>query len=210
MKGNDVSEAQGKSKVGSTQGPARHPTDPFARRDADRANEVKRLSALQKLRDLVPQDQPRLNGICRVAALITQSEAAGLAFLSDRFLYFSGRFGHLPERDVRGFSVEDVYNKLVFIPDARLMPGHARMNCLNGKFAAYGSMIGIAVHYEGHPVAMLCCFAKDPRDGHSPDVKACLYELAYLAEAYLAQEASLSYLARTAASAMERLRGTDG
>ena len=203
-------EAQGKSKGGSTQGAARRPTDPPARRDADRADEVRRLSALQKLRDLVPQDQPRLNGICRVAALISRSEAAGLAFLSDRFLYFSGRFGHLPERDVRGFSVEDIYNKLIFIPESRQMPGHTRMNCFNGKFAAYSSMIGIAVHYEAQPVAMLCCFAQDPRDSHSPDVKACLYELAYLAEAHLAQEASLSYLARTAALAMERQRGTEG
>lgn len=175
-------------------------------RDADHAAELRRLAALQRLRDLVPQEQPRLDGICRVACLVTQSDAAGLAFLSDRFLYFASRFGHLPDRDVRGFAIEDLYRKLIFIPEARLSPSFGRINCFNGKFAAYESMIGVAVHFEEQPVAMLACYSEKVRDVHSSDVTAALNELAVLAEVQLALEATLSHLARTAAFAIERVR----
>lgn len=203
-------ETQGNSKDGRAPSTGRRPAEAAARREAVGADETRRLAALQKLRDLVPQDQPRLNGICRVAALISECDAAGLAFLSDRFLYFTGRFGVLPDRDVRGFAIEDIYNKLVFIPDARLLAGQARMACFNGKFATYRSMIGVAVYFEAQPVAMLSCFSEEAKDTYSPDVKACLYEMAYLAEAQLAQAATLANLARTATLAMERLSGVEG
>lgn len=204
-----MSDTQDSSKGGPPSGAPARLADGTARRDASNGDEARRLAALQRLRDLVPQSQPRLDGLCRVASLVTGSDAAGLAFLSDRFLYFVGRYGHLPDRDVRGFAVEDLRHKLIFLPEVRQLPGHARMNCFNGKFAAYKSMIAVAVHFEAHPVAMLACYSETPRDGHGPEAKSCLHELAYMAEAHLAQEATLSQLARTAVSAIERLRMTD-
>lgn len=198
--------SQDNSKDGLPTDAAARLVDSRSRRDADRGDEVRRLATLQRLRDLVPPDQPRLDGICRVASFVTGSDAAGLAFLSDRFLYFAGRFGELPERDVRGFAIQDLYRKVILIPEARLLPGLARMNCFNGKFAGYKSMIAVAVHFEAQPVALLACYSQHARDGYSPDATSCLFELAYLVEAHLAQEATLAHLARTAVQTLERLR----
>ncbi|OYU18854.1 MAG: hypothetical protein CFE34_08275, partial [Rhodobacteraceae bacterium PARR1] len=206
QKGIPVPRSQDNSKDGLPADAAARLTQPPKTRDADHGDEVRRLAALQRLRDLVPTEQPRLDGICRVASCVTGSDAAGLAFLSDRFLYFAGRFGDLPEREVRGFAMQDLYHKVIHIPEARLYPGHARMNCFNGKFAAYQSLIAVAVHYEAQPVALLACYSQQARDGYSPDATSCLFELAYLVEAHLAQEATLAHLARTAVQTLERLR----
>lgn len=178
-----------------------------ARRDADHSGELRRLAALQRLRDLLPQDQPRLDGLCRVASFVTASDAAGVAFLSDRFLYFAGRHGDLPDRDVRGFAIQDLYHKVILIPEARQFAGHARMNCFNGKFAAYKSMVAVAVHYDTQPVALLACYSHQSREGYGPEATACLFELAYMIEAHLVQEATLAHLARTAVQTLDRMRG---
>lgn len=206
LEGYSLPKSQDKSKDDAAQATTSPLTNAAMLRDEDHTAELRRLAALQKLRELVPQDQPRLDGLCRVACLVTQSHAAGLAFMGDRFLYFASRFGHLPDRDVRGFAIKDLYRKLIFIPEARLSPGFGRINCFNGKFAAYQSMIAVAVHYEEQPVAMLACYSEHLRQSHATDVTACLNELAALAEAQLALEATLSDLARTAAFAVERVR----
>ena len=59
-------------------------------------------------------------------------------------------------------------------------------------------MVAVAVHYDTQPVALLACYSHQSREGYSPEATACLFELAYMIEAHLVQEATLAHLARTA------------
>lgn len=171
--------------------------------------ETRRLAVLQRLRDLLPGPQPYLTGICRIAAQAVGADAAGIAFVSDRFLYFAGRYGHLPDRDIRVFSLSDLDRRLWIVPDVRSLQGANRVNSFNGKFASYRSLIAVPIQHEGQTVAILVCCSDAVRDSYSVEGKACLQELSYLAETLLSHEATLVCMSRTALAAVERARRVD-
>ena len=190
---------QGFASAGPQRASARKGAEPAA-------EETRRLSVLQRLRDLLPGPQPYLTSLCRIAAQVVGADAAGIAYVSDRFLYFSGRFGHLPDRDIRVFSISDLDRRLWIVPDVRDLNGAHRVNSFNGKFASYRSLIAVPIQYEGQTVAILVCCSEDVRDSYPVEGKACLQELSSIAETLLSHEATLASISSTALAAVERAR----
>lgn len=168
--------------------------------------EVSRSNIANRLRGLIDLDSRAFVQISRILVNVVQGDAAAIGFFGERFIYFKGRHGALPHRDVLAFPVSALDNRILIVPDVILLPGYTRMNATNGKFASYRSFIASPIRYDGETVAMLICYSNSCRASYDPEGKVGLLDLCSIAENLICYEAALANISRNAVETIEQFR----
>lgn len=164
---------------------------------------------VQRARSLITGSAPVLDGLCRVAADLTLSDAAGISFLTEKEQIFYGREGICVTSVRRCFPFSVLEKPISAISDVRPMVEGKSCDLVHGAVDRFVGMLVTPLQFDGVAIGVFACYSRRVRDDFTDTAKARLLDLRAAAEAYISYETSLTKIVRTSMAAIERGRAIE-